>query len=133
MNGTCHRYERVVAFPDTDASGWVHFTKILAYAEEAEHSYLRQCGLPVFDPAKGGWPRVKVSCEYRKPLRFEDRIEVRLALSRMGGTSVTWNFEIAKMDGEIAARGEMTAVKVNAAGLPETIPGEERKLLEGGK
>ncbi len=131
VENICHRYECEVAFSDTDASGWVHFTKILIYAEKAEHDFLRKCDIPVFDPALGGWPRVKVSCEYRAPLRFQDRIEVMLALAKIGVTSVAWKFEIAKMDGTIAASGEMVTVKVNASGEPQPISEGERKLLEG--
>jgi acyl-CoA thioester hydrolase len=133
VNGICHRYHREVAFSDTDASGWLHFTKLLIYAEEAEHGYLRKCGVPVFDPEKGGWPRVKVSCDYRAPLRFQDRVEVRLTLAKIGETSVVWKFDVARMGGEIVASGEMITVRVNASGEAETISGEERKLLEGPK
>lgn len=133
MNGICHRYTREVAFPDTDASGWVHFTKILAYAEEAEHDYLRKCGIPVFDSAKGGWPRVSVNCDYRRPLRFQDRVEVRLTLSKIGGSSVGRKFDVAVMDGGIVASGEMVTVKVNGAGEPVAVNDAERKLLEGGE
>lgn len=133
MKGICHRYPREVAFSETDASGWVHFTKILSYAEEAEHDYLRDRGIKVFDGNQGGWPRVRVACDYRMPLRFQDRIEVRLTLGKIGVSSVEWKFEIAKADGEVAASGEMVAVNVNAAGKAEPISPFERQLLEGGE
>lgn len=131
MKGICNRCAREVAFQDTDASGWVHFTKLLVYAEAAEHDYLRKCGMTVFDKAEGGWPRVRVACDYRQPLRFGDIIEVRLALGKIGDSSVEWIFEIAKACGEIAAAGEMVTVKVNADGKSTPISDEERKLLEG--
>jgi acyl-CoA thioester hydrolase len=131
VNGICHRYPREVAFSDTDASGWVHFTKLLGYAEEAEHGYLRECGIPVFDKASGGWPRVRIACDYRLPLRFQDRIEVRLMLGKIGGSSVEWKFEIANAGGDIVAEGEMVTVKVNAIGKAEPISAAEKKLLEG--
>ncbi len=133
MENICHRYECEVAFSDTDASGWVHFTKILNYAEQAEHGYLRKLGIPVFRPDKGGWPRVKVRCDYKLPLTFQDKIEVRLALRKVGETSITWKFEIAKANGQIAAIGEMVTVKVNETGEAETISVTESKLLEGGE
>lgn len=131
MKRISHRYPREVAFSDTDASGWVHFTKLLGYAEEAEHDYLRLSGIPVFDHTKGGWPRVRIACDYRLPLRFQDRIEVRLMLARIGVSSVEWKFEIAKSEGEIVAEGEMVTVKVNATGKAEAISAAEKKLLEG--
>lgn len=133
MKGVCHRYPREVAFSETDASGWVHFAKILTYAEEAEHDYLRRCGIRVFDREQGGWPRVRVACDYRLPLRFQDRIEVRLTLGKIGNSSVEWKFEIANADGGVAASGEMVAVNVDSSGKPEPLSALERQLLEGGE
>jgi len=127
-----HRYRCEVAFSDTDASGWVHFSKILAYAERAEHDCLASSGITVFEKGKGGWPRVKVSCEYKRPLEFQDRIEVLLTLDHIGGASLCWKFEILKNDGEVAARGEMVTVKVDHAGAVSPISDGERKILEAG-
>jgi len=126
-----HRYSCEVAFPDTDASGWVHFSKILTYAERAEHDFLATSGISVFNRGKGGWPRVKISCEYRRPLEFQDKIEVLLALEHIGGTSLCWKFEILKNGGELAARGEMVTVKVDHNGAVAPLSDEERKILEG--
>jgi len=125
-----HRYSCEVAFPDTDASGWVHFSKILTYAERAEHDFLISAGVSVFDRGKGGWPRVKISCEYKKPLEYADQIEVVLGLDHIGGTSLCWNFEILKNGGELAARGEMVTVKVDHAGKVTPLSTEERNILE---
>jgi YbgC/YbaW family acyl-CoA thioester hydrolase len=110
----------------------VHFSKILTYPERAEHDFLRKQGLDVFDRSKGGWPRVKVSCEYKRPLVFEEKIEVLLSLDHIGGTSLVWKFEIVKADGELAARGEMVTVKVGGSGEVTGITEVERNLLEGG-
>jgi YbgC/YbaW family acyl-CoA thioester hydrolase len=126
----CHRYECEVAFADTDASGWVHFSKALIYVERAEHDFLRKLGVDVFDRAKGGWPRVKVSCEYKRPLVFQERIAVLLTLDHVGGSSLVWKFQIMKAHGELAAHGEMVTVKVNAAGEVAGISEADKNLLE---
>lgn len=108
----------------------MHFSKILTYAERAEHDFLASSGIPVFDRGKGGWPRVKVSCEYKRPLEFQDKIEVLLALDHVGGTSLCWKFEILKNEGELAARGEMVTVKVDHTGKVAALSDEERRILE---
>ena len=130
MEAPCHRYECEVAFADTDASGWVHFSKALTYAERAEHDFLGRRGVDVFGRAKGGWPRVKVSCEYKRPLVFQEKIAVLLTLDHIGGSSLVWKFQILKANGELAARGEMVTVKVNAAGEVSGISEAEKNLLE---
>lgn len=125
------RYRQLseVAFSDTDASGWTHFSKILSYVENAEHGFFSSIGIPVFDPAQGGWPRAHVHCDYRRPLRFQDTFEVRLSLSKVGTTSIHWQFEIVKSDTTLAAEGEMVSVKVDSTGTPFAITEAERTKL----
>jgi len=130
LENVCHRYSCEVAFADTDASGWVHFSKVLCYVERAEHDLLELSGISIFQPAQGGWPRVKVSCEYSSPLNFQDKIEVRLSISRLGRSSVNWRFGIFKDDGTLAAEGEMVTVKVGSEGVAMPFSDAERGKLE---
>jgi YbgC/YbaW family acyl-CoA thioester hydrolase len=106
------RLRRLVEFADTDMAGIVHFANFFRYAEAAEHAYLRACGLSVF----GGWeglkitfPRVSAACDYLKPLRFEEEVEVAVTVERIGRTSVHYAFEFSRGD-EAIARGRLTTV-----------------------
>ena len=132
MENPLHRHACEVAFGDTDASGWMHFPNIFRYVEAAEHEFLRTRGVLVFDRAQGGWPRVKVSCDFKRPLICGDRIEVQLAISRLGASSITWDFEVLNAAGEIAAFGALTTVRVDHQGRPRLISDDERQKLEGG-
>ena len=50
----------------------MHFSCYLRYMEEAEHAFWRSAGLSVAPlESDYGWPRVAVTCDYRRPLRFE--------------------------------------------------------------
>ena len=129
MDAPLHRHACEIAFGDTDASGWMHFPNIFKYVEEAEHAFLRSRGILVFDREQGGWPRVKVSCDYKRPFRCGDRCEVLLAISRIGASSVTWIFEVLNAAGEIAAFGSMTNVRVDHEGRPKLISDLERAAL----
>jgi acyl-CoA thioesterase FadM len=40
-------------------------------------------GLLVFDRSQGAWPRVKVTCDYRRPLLCGDEIEIHLAIAAL--------------------------------------------------
>ena len=131
MEAPLHRHVCEVAFGDTDASGWMHFPNIFHYFEQAEHAFLKSRGVLVFDRAQGGWPRVKVCCDYKRPLHTGDRIEVLLAIGRIGASSVTWNFEVLTASGDLAAFGSVTTVRVNHEGKPQLITGQERRALEG--
>jgi acyl-CoA thioester hydrolase len=103
---------RRVEFADTDCAGIIHFTNYYRYMEEAEHAFLRSLGLSVRWPAEGGeigFPRLSASCEFLRPARFEDVLDIRLEVRRKGRTSITYAFAFSK-DGEEVARGEVTAV-----------------------
>lgn len=129
MENPLHRESVEVAFGDTDASGWMHFPNIFRYVEAAEHAFLRSRGVLVFDRAQGGWPRVNVSCDFKKPLLSGDRVEVQIGLTRLGTSSVTWQFEVYNTAGEIAAAGSMTNVRVDYQGRPREISPAERAAL----
>ena len=133
MENPVHRQHGVVAFADTDASGWMHFPNVFKYVEAAEHAYLKSCGVLVFDRALGGWPRVKVDCEYQRPFLTGDRFEVLLEISSIGGSSLTWAFQVLNASGEVAAHGGMTTVRVDHDGKPVRITEEERTLLTPSK
>ncbi len=130
MENSVYRQSGEIAFGDTDASGWMHFPNIFKYVEAAEHRYLRSRGILVFDRAEGGWPRVKVACEFKRPFRCGDSFEVLLAISRIGASSLTWDFEVINSAGEVAAFGSMTNVRVDHEGKSKLISDEERTQLE---
>lgn len=132
MEAPLHRHACEVAFGDTDASGWMHFPNVFRYFEEAEHAFLKSRGLLVFDRARGGWPRVNVSCDYKRPLVTGDRIEVLLEIARIGTSSLTWKFEIVNAGGETAASGAVTTVRVNHEGKPQPLDESERSAMTKG-
>lgn len=117
-------YSRRVQYKETDASGIAHFSCFLVYAEEAEHAMWREAGLSI-EPqgADIAWPRVSVSCDFFKPLRFEDEIEVRIRL--VDRTPKTFRYQtIIVVGGEVAAVGFSTSICVRKA------PGERLKAIE---
>jgi acyl-CoA thioester hydrolase len=106
------RDRRVVEFADTDMAGIVHFANFFRFMEAAEHAYLRACGLSVFHVFDGQtvtFPRVSSSCDYLRPARFADVLEVEVRVARIGRTSVQYAFTFYKGDEEVA-RGQITAV-----------------------
>ena len=107
----------------------MHFPNIFKYVEAAEHQFLRSRGILVFDRSQGGWPRVKVSCDYKRPFQCGDSYEVLLSITRIGAASLTWSFEVLNAAGEVAALGSMTNVRVGHEGQATLISDAERELL----
>jgi acyl-CoA thioester hydrolase len=111
------RTTRMVEFFETDMAGIMHFSNFFRFMESAEHAFYRSLGFSV-DEAKSlglGWPRVKAECEYRHPLRFEDVVEIRVSLRRLGTQSITLEFQFFKTEDSqelSVATGAITAVCV---------------------
>jgi YbgC/YbaW family acyl-CoA thioester hydrolase len=75
-----YRLKRRVQFYETDMAGIVHFSCFFRYMEEAEHAMWRDAGLSIADGGGLAWPRIEASCEYHRPLRFDDEFEVHLRI-----------------------------------------------------
>ncbi|MCA9268248.1 MAG: acyl-CoA thioesterase, partial [Planctomycetales bacterium] len=106
------RTTRRVEFRDTDAAGIAHFSVYFNYMEEAEHALWRHLGLSVEEASADhvvSWPRVSAKCDYQSAARFEETLDIEVAVARLGEKSVTFRFALTRDGGPIAA-GEVTAV-----------------------
>ena len=125
---------RKVEFSETDMAGIVHFSVFYRYMEYAEHAFFRSLGRSIADPNLGvGWPRVHCKCDFKKPLKFEDEVEIHLLVSAKTTKSISYQFRLLKADSEVA-RGTITVVCVRrneGDGMKATsIPSEIADLIE---
>jgi acyl-CoA thioester hydrolase len=79
----------------------------------------------------GNYPRRAVEAEYLAVLRFDDKFEVELGVERVGTSSITYSWEIRRLDGEVCVRGRHTAVHVDADGRPAPLGAQIRSALGG--
>src|SRR5437588_8599701 len=99
------RTTRRVEFADTDMAGIVHFANFFRYMEAAEVEFLRSRGLSVklgWEGQELGFPRVSASCDYQKPARFEDLLEITVRIVKIGLKSMTYGFELFSKDALLA-------------------------------
>lgn len=109
---TPFRTSRRIEFGDTDMAGIVHYSNFFRFMEAAEQAFLRSLGLSVALEWEGqpiGFPRVSAHCDYSRPARFEDVVDIEVRLKQLGRKSVTYSFVFSKND-EILARGEVSSV-----------------------
>ena len=84
---------RKVEFSETDAAGIVHYSNFFRYMEACEHAFFRSLGTSIVDKSSGiGWPRVHASCDYRKPLYFEDELVIALRVTEKTSKSLSYEF-----------------------------------------
>jgi YbgC/YbaW family acyl-CoA thioester hydrolase len=125
-----------VEFAETDMAGIVHFANYFRMMENAEHAFFRSLGFTVHGHEAGttiGWPRVNVSCEFLRPLRFEEVVEIQLLVAEVRARSIRYAFRFWKEEEGHrveAARGSVTAVcatvnkatgKLGSTAIPEAF------------
>jgi acyl-CoA thioester hydrolase len=102
-----------VGFSDTDAQGVVYYGRYMPYFDLARVEYLRSLGLLGTGSERRQFAMRAMTVEYHAPARFDDAIEIDVRVSRIGTTSVTFEFA-AYLDGEmLAVTAEQTAVLVD--------------------
>lgn len=101
-----------VQFSETDMAGIMHFSNFFKMMEEVEHAFFRSVGLSVamqHDDIHVGWPRVSASCEFFGPVKFEDEVEIRMRVARVGEKSFSYEVEFF-VAGKRVASGKTTSV-----------------------
>ena len=105
--------QRRVQFSETDAAGIVHFAIFFRYFEDAEHALWREAGLSIHQKESPiGWPRVAASCEYHRPLKFEQVFEVTVRIGEITRRTIAYIGEITS-NGERIATGTWRIACVN--------------------
>src|SRR5438270_8858989 len=131
---------RQVEFSETDMAGIMHFSNFFRFMETAEHGFYRSLGFSVVMPESDprlGWPRVHAECDYKKPLRFEDLVEIQILVSEIKSKSISFAFRFRKLNVAPVvevARGALTIVCVahhsDGTMSAVTIPKEIAEQIE---
>jgi acyl-CoA thioesterase FadM len=120
---------RRIEWMDTDAAGIYHWTTVFRLAEAAEAALHTALGIADF--TFGATPRVAVQATFARSLRFNDRVEVALAVQRLGRTSVEYRLAIGSDDGT-AAEGTVKSCLIDrVTGRAVPWPVEIRAAFAG--
>ncbi len=127
-------------FAENDAMGIIHHAAYLPYLEEARVEYLRSIGHP-YDSVRAGdaasgeangrdFAVLEASVEYRRPLHFDDEVDVALLIGAVTGTT----FQIAyllSVGGEARATAVTVHGCVDGRGRPARLPAWVRRFENG--
>jgi acyl-CoA thioester hydrolase len=117
---------------DDDTYGHVNNVVYYAYFDTAVNGYLIEAsgtdirGLPAIGIV------AETGCRYLRQIRFPDRLDVGLAVSRLGRSSVTYHLAVLRAgDDAPSAVGRFVHVYIDAATRrPVPIPDVLRQVLE---
>jgi acyl-CoA thioester hydrolase len=118
-----------VVWADTDAAQVVHYSNYFRFFERTEEEFYRQLGYSFADTAKKElwFPRVEAFCQYKKPARFNDLLEVELTVEELKEKSIKFGFNILNKETTILlATGYIVIVAADkqtgkATQIPEEI------------
>ena len=129
--------EEYVRWEDIDAAGIINYQAYLRFFGLAEAELLRSAGLSykyLFETLGIWLPRVRVECDFKKPVKLDELLVVEAFFSRIGRTSMSLDFEVRRKSdpGTVVATGRYVLVCVRQGTFePIEVPNEIRRLAEG--
>ena len=116
-----------VGFSDTDAQGVVYYGRDNPYFDLARVEYLRSLGL-----LHGAEFVMRANdVEYFAPARFDDELEIHARVSRIGRTSVTFEFAAHRLpDDTLMVTAQQTLVYIHPVERkPQPVPDTYRSAI----
>ena len=120
-----------VPFVDVDSTQRIHYTAWLRFMEVAEHHLMREIGFPYATVLREqAYPRVRLECDFRGAIQYDDELDVAARIERVGRSSWTVAFvgrhAGAPASEEPVATGKMTIVCMDpvtqrARSLPDDL------------
>jgi acyl-CoA thioester hydrolase len=105
----------------------------LTYIEQTRFAHWRSLwgfGTPQLPRGMPGVILAHVECDYKRPSKYGDVLEVRLTVKELGRTSFTYDYEIVDEEARTVLTGKSVQVMYDyAAEKPVPIPDAIRALL----
>jgi acyl-CoA thioester hydrolase len=122
-----------VRFRDCDPLGHVNNAVYLSYLEQARLFHWRKLwgfSLEALPEGEPGVILARAEVDYRRPVKYGDRLEVRIFVAGLGRSSFTYDYEVVDADGNIAATARTVQVMYDySMARPVPIPPDIREKL----
>ena len=124
------KHEVRVIFGDTDQMGVVYYANYLRFFEGARAAYWRELGRSYKDLEDAGiaLPVVEAHCNYKRPARYEDLLEVDTTVGEVRGASLRFVY-VVRRGSEVLADGFTRHAVIGTDGKPRAIPEQIRNLI----
>jgi acyl-CoA thioester hydrolase len=116
-----------VRYSETDQMGFVYHPNYLVWCEIARTDFMRELGLSYAELEKAGWllAVTEVEIRYLASARYDEVIEIRCQLERVQSRSVTFTYQIQRLEPAPQRRLALASTRLVAldrAGSPRTLP-----------
>ncbi len=95
-----------VRYAETDQMGVVHHRHYLTWFELARTHWMRDVGFSYTELEAQGllFPVTDVAVRYRRPARYEDRLDIEVALAGLGSSRMSFTYRVLRA-GELLTEG----------------------------
>jgi acyl-CoA thioester hydrolase len=121
-----------VRYAETDRMGVVYYAHYFTWFEVARTDWLRGTGWSYREMESQGvsLPVIEAHCQYRRPARYDDEIEIRTRATLVTAVRVRFDYEVLLSgDNRAAAVGHTMHAAMDSSGRPCRLPARVRDLL----
>jgi acyl-CoA thioester hydrolase len=124
-----------VYYEDTDFSGAVYHANYLKFCERGRSDCLRLIGVHHHEmhwhetEGRMGFVVRRMICDFLKPARIDDLLEVETRFREMGGARMELDQKVLRAD-DVLFSAQVTVVLVDAAGRPKRFPKAMAEVLK---
>jgi 4-hydroxybenzoyl-CoA thioesterase len=112
-----------VRFGDIDYAGIVYYPRFMHYFHVAlEEFFEAELGIDyptILNRHRLGFPTVHLETDFRRSLRYGDRIDVEIRVLRIGRASITWGYT-GYNGKDLAVEGQNVTVSMNMDSFVKT-------------
>lgn len=121
-----------VRYAETDKMGVVYYANYFVWFEVGRADLLRSLGWTYREMEHAGvaLPVIEARCDYRRPARYDEEIEIRTQGRMLSPIRMEFTYEVARRDDEaIVAAGRTVHAALDPAGKPCRLPDRIRNLF----
>jgi len=121
-----------VRYAETDKMGVVYYANYLVWFEVGRADLLRSLGWTYREMELAGisLPVIEAHCDYLRPARYDDEIEVRTEGRMLSPVRMEFQYEVVRRnDRVVTATGRTVHAALDAAGRPCRLPERVREVF----
>lgn len=121
-----------VRYAETDRMGVVYYANYFVWFEIGRTDWLRETGQSYREMEIAGvqLPVIEAHCEYRRPAKYDDDLEIRTRATLLTPVRIRFDYEIVRGDDDTLVTGHTIHAALDARGRPCRLPARVRDMLE---
>ena len=121
-----------VRYAETDKMGVVYYANYFVWFEVGRADLLRSLGWTYREMELAGvsLPVIEAHCEYHRPARYDDELEVRTEGRMRSPVRIEFNYDVVRRDDRsLAASGRTVHAALDPGGRPRRLPERIREVF----